>query len=351
MAPQTRTISKTASKRKEVAPGYTVDPTVGPMLQYERSLPHLPVPTLESTTAKYLESVEPLVTTEEFQETKKAVHSFVTSDLGKELQQRLLGRAAEPGRASWISDWWNDAAYMGYRDPVVVFVSYFYVYLDDPFRRDPARRSASLIKALLSFRELVESQQLAPEMIRSMPLAMSSYKWLFNSCRYPVKPSDTARKFDPSTNNHVIFVRKNKFFEVPVVVDGTPLSTKELEAQVTKILSLAGSSTGPAIGALTSENRDIWTDAREELVKASPMNAESLERIESAIIVIALDDTKPVTREQVSHACWVGNGRNRFYDKHQGKYQFVPSIRAGMSLNGICSYSHRLRERKVWIPG
>lgn len=122
MAPQTRTIMKTAPKRKEVAPGYAVDPTVGPMLQYERSLPRLPVPTLESTAAKYLESVEPLLTPQEFQETQKAVHSFVTSDLGTELQQRLLARAAEPGRASWISDWWSDAAYMGYRDPVVVFV-------------------------------------------------------------------------------------------------------------------------------------------------------------------------------------------------------------------------------------
>ncbi|KAG9035876.1 Carnitine O-acetyltransferase mitochondrial [Tulasnella sp. JGI-2019a] len=317
MVSKPRTISRTAPKRKEAPPGYAIDPTVGPMLQYERSLPRLPVPTLHSTAAKYLETVEPLVTPQEFEETKKAVQSFVTSDIAKELQRRLQERAGETARASWLSDWWNDAAYMGYRDPVIVFVSYFYVHLDDPFRRDPVRRSASLIKALLSFRDLVESQQLAPEMIKSMPLAMSSYKWLFNSCRYPAKPSDTARKFDPSANNHVVFVRKNKFFEVPVVVDGTPLSTKELEVQISKIMSLAGSSAGPAVGALTSENRDIWTDAREELVKASPINAASLERIESAIVVVALDDTKPVTREQVSHACWVGNGRNRFYDKHQ----------------------------------
>lgn len=73
-------------------------------------------------------------------------------------------------------------------------------------------------------------QQLLPEKVRGIPLDMSSYKWLFNSCRYPVKPSDTARKFDPQSNNHVVFVRKNKFYEVPVVIDGVPLSTKELEA-------------------------------------------------------------------------------------------------------------------------
>jgi len=87
--------------------------------------------------------------------------------------------------------------------------------------------------------------------------------------------------------------------------------------QIAKVISLAGETKGPAVGALTSENRDIWTDAREALIKASPVNAATLERIQSAIILVALDDTKPVTREDVSWACWVGDGKNRFYDKHQ----------------------------------
>lgn len=93
-----------------------------------------------------------------------------------------------------------------------------------------------------------------------------------------------------------------------------------LFSQIAKIMDLSVSTPGPAVGALTSENRDIWTDARESLIKASPLNAASLERIESAIVVVALDDTKPVTREDVSKACWTGDGRNRFYDKHQREH-------------------------------
>ncbi|KAG8956475.1 Carnitine O-acetyltransferase mitochondrial [Tulasnella sp. 419] len=312
---QSRNITRTMpAKRHSVHP---VDHSVGPMLRFQRGLPNLPVPPLSSTAAKYLESVEPHVTPEAFQATKKAVEEFIASDHGKELQRRLEARAAEPGQLNWLADWWNDVAYMAYRDPVVVFVSYFYVHLDDPLRRDPVQRAASLVKALLPFRELVETQQLEPENVRGTPLDMSSYKWLFNSSRYPVKPADTARKFDPATHQHIVVVRKNKFFEIPVVVDGAQLSTKELESQLSQVMALAGSTPGPAVGALTSENRDIWTDAREALLKASPINSQSLERIESAIIVVALDDTKPVTREAISHACWVGNGRNRFYDKHQ----------------------------------
>lgn len=86
---------------------------------------------------------------------------------------------------------------------------------------------------------------------------MCSYRILrFNSTRYPVKPSDTATKFDPSTNNHVVFVRKNRFFEIDV----SELSTADLTAQIQKIIDNAGKEQATAVGALTSENRDNWAD-------------------------------------------------------------------------------------------
>ena len=91
-------------------------------------------------------------------------------------------------------------------------------------------------------------------------------------------------------------------------------------SQIEKVIILAGPTPSPTpIGALTSDNRDKWTDARIALIAASPSgsNAKNLEKIESAMIIVPLDDTKPVTREAISWGCWVGDGRNRFYDKHQ----------------------------------
>jgi carnitine O-acetyltransferase len=49
----------------------------------------------------------------------------------------------------------------------------------------------------------------------------------------------------------------------------------------------------------------------------SPVSAASLKRIDGAAIVLCLDDTSPVTREDISWQCWVGDGRNRWYDKQQ----------------------------------
>lgn len=65
--------------------------------------------------------------------------------------------------------------------------------------------------------------------------------------------------------------------------------------------------------------------ARQRLVSASADNKVSLERIESALMIVTLDDTKPITREDISWACWVGNGRNRWYDKHQRRSSPEPT--------------------------
>ena len=314
-----RTLTSSSPRKEEVPPGYEIDPNSPPMLRFQDSLPNLPVPPLSSTIAKYLETVQPHLTAAEFAKTSEAAHAFEKSPIGLELQKRLEARRAEPGMKNWLADWWNDVAYMAYRDPVVVYVSYFYVHLDDKRIRNPATRAATLIKALLPFRDLTESGRLEPERARTTPLCMASYKWLFNSSRYPTKPSDTAKKFDAALNNHVIFVRKNKFYEVQVVQNGKELSLVELESQVNKVISMAGSERALfPVGSLTSENRDTWTDARQHMV-TSPINSESLERIESAIAIFCLDDSKPVTREEISWACWVGDGRNRWYDKHQCK--------------------------------
>ena len=63
---------------------------------------------------------------------------------------------------------------MGYRDPVVVFVSYFFVHVDDRMRRDPVKRASSPIKAMLPFRKLTE-RYVCPVCVGCM--ALTEEKW------------------------------------------------------------------------------------------------------------------------------------------------------------------------------
>ncbi|KAH8804728.1 acyltransferase ChoActase/COT/CPT [Xylogone sp. PMI_703] len=294
--------------------GYKEDASKGRMLRFEDSLPKLPVPALEETAARYLKSVHPLLTSSEFETTKQAVSDFVKpGSFGTKLQERLLSRAADPKHKNWIYEWWNDAAYLSYRDPVVPYVSYFYSHRDDRKRRDPSKRAAAITTSVLEFKKQVDSGDLEPEYMKKLPISMESYQWMFNACRVPKKPADHPVKYSPAEHKHIIVIRKNQFFKVLHEVDGRQLNTSELEQQFKKIYEKA--ERVQPVGALTSENRDVWTDAREVLLKAHPSNAQALQEIESASFVVCLDDAAPVTLEERARAYWHGDGQNRWYDK------------------------------------
>ncbi|KAI0972643.1 acyltransferase ChoActase/COT/CPT [Xylaria arbuscula] len=305
-----------ASKRSNssLPQGYVEDKSRGPTLRFQESLPRLPVPTLEETAARYVKSIHPLLSPVEFAASKKAVDEFIKpGGVGEKLQGKLVAKREDPKTKNWIYEWWNDAAYLSYRDPVVPYVSYFYSHRDDRRRRNPAKRAAALTTATLEFKKQVDSGTLEPEYMKKLPICMDSYKWMFNASRVAAKPADYPVKYDPKDHKHFVAIRKNQFFKIAHEVDGQQLNTTELEAQFAKVYELA--QRVPAVGALTSENRDVWTDARKILLEASPKNAAALEAIESASFVVCLDDASPVTLEERARQYWHGDGQNRWYDK------------------------------------
>ena len=284
------------------------------MLRFQESLPRLPVPALEDTAQRYLKSLHPLLPASEFETSSKAVQDFIKpGGIGSKLQERLVALREDPNVKNWLYDWWNDAAYLTYRDPVVPYVSYFYSHRDDRKRRDPAKRAAAITTSVLEFKRLVDNGLLEPEYMKKLPVCMDSYKWMFNACRVPARSADYPVKYPASENKHIIVIRKNQFFSIPCEVDGRPLNTSELERQFSRIYQVA--QTVPSVGILTSENRDVWTDAREILLEASPKNKAAIEAIQSASFVVCLDDASPVTLEERAHQYWHGDGANRFFDK------------------------------------
>jgi carnitine O-acetyltransferase len=296
--------------------GFVEDLSKGKTLRFEDSLPKLPVPTLEETGRRYLKSVHPLLSAAEFERTSKAVHDFIKpGGEGEPLQQRLLARREDPKINNWLSEWWNYAAYLGYRDPVVPYVSYFYSYRDDRKRRNnPAARAATVTLSALDFRRKLVDGTLEPDYLRKLPIAMSSLQYMFNCARIPAEGADYPQKYDPKANEHITVVRKNQFFKVPIVVDGQELTSAELQKQFERIYERAQHPAAP-VGVLTAANRDHWTAARAKLIEASPANEKALKEIESSAFLVCLDDAAPVTLEERSHQYWHGDGCNRWFDK------------------------------------
>ncbi|KAK3398519.1 putative carnitine O-acetyltransferase precursor [Sordaria brevicollis] len=310
-------ISAMAQTRKNssLPAGYVEDKSKGPMLRFQDSLPRLPVPTLEETAARYYQSLKPLLSPQELENSKKAIDAFIAPNgPGRKLQEKLVARREDPKHKNWIYEWWNDAAYLTYRDPVVPYVSYFYSHRDDRRRRDPAKRAAAITTAALEFKKMVDQGTLEPEYMKKLPICMDSYKWMFNASRVAAKPADYPVKFSADEHKYILVIRKNQFYKVYHEVGGKQLNTAELEQAFKRVYELAASR-APAVGALTSENRDVWTDARATLLSADPKNAKALEAIEASSFVVCLDDAAPVTLEERAHQYWHGDGQNRWYDK------------------------------------
>jgi len=258
-----------------------------------------------------LQPSSPLLSKEEYAASEKAVSNFQQQAVS--LQDRLVEKAEQPEVKNWIADWWNEAAYLSYKDPVVPYVSYFYSFRDDRKRRNPAKRAAAITSAALEFQKEVVNGTLEPEYMRKKPMAMSSYKYMFNTSRVAAEPSDYPVSYPAQDNQYIIAIRHNNFFKIPTHIEGKQLNTSELEQQFTKIYETA--QTSPPIGSLTSLPRDQGAVARKNLLSASRNNENALKQIEAASFIVCLDAASPVTREERAHQYWHGDGANRWFDK------------------------------------
>lgn len=269
---------------------------------------------MDETAKRYLKSVHPLLSKSEFAATEKAVQDFIKpGSIGHELQRRLQARREDPKHKNWIYEWWNDAAYLSYRHPVVPYVSYFYSHRDDRRRRNPAKRAAALVRAVLEFKKQVDDGTLEPEYMKRLPISMESYQWMFNACRRPGENADYPVKYSHKEHRYFVALRKNQFFKVVHEFRGQQLNASELEKQFHRVYERAEKA--PAVGALTSETRDNWFLARENLCSAHPSNAAVLETIQASSFILCLDDASPVTLEERAHQYWHGDGCNRWFDK------------------------------------
>jgi carnitine O-acetyltransferase len=180
--------------------------------------------------------------------------------------------------------------------------------------------------------------------MKKRPMAMDSYQWMFNASRRPAKPADYPVKFPANENKYILVIRKNQFFKLQHEIDGRQLNTSELKQQFDGIYEKA--TEAPPIGILTTENRDVWTDAREILLKVHPNNATALAEVEAASFVVCLDEASPVTLTERAKHYLYGNGQNRWFDKPA---QFIINDNGTAGFNGEHSMmdgtsTHRLND-------
>ncbi|KAA1469045.1 carnitine acetyl transferase [Dentipellis sp. KUC8613] len=303
-------------------------PTAGTTFAAQPALPPLPVPALRATLARLAASLRPLARDEaEYAAAAGKVERFGQSGgVGERLQARLESRREEAmrsGESSWLERWWDDLAYLGYRDSVVVNVSYYYGFHRRTHEgQNPVRRAAELTRSALLFRRALYRGEIAPEGSKAAPFCMDTFRWMFDCGRVPGPEGlDWSVSYSKPEKEglvgHIVVLRQGRFWKLDVARDGRLLSTEELQEQLQHIIKESDRlGPGEGLGALTASNRDVW--AQDQLhLRASAANDAHLRTLYSAAFVLCLDTDAPRSEVAFSRQLWHGGAgvRNRWVDK------------------------------------
>ena len=278
-------------------------------------------------------SVEPLVSAEALQVTKRHVQDFASKDgWGPTLQERLLAFDRQQSE-SWLASLWLQKAYLEYRESVLINVNWWAEFADHPkhpaallesppakgdFSQFQLRRAAGFIYDALKYKRLLEAQVIPPEYTRDgTPIAMDQYTRIFSATRVPRDACDELRHVFPSPARHITLCVLDQVYELEVIPkNNTPYTITELEQLLQRTVQLALSlkdRAQPAVGLMTSEHRDTWATAYKELRAA---NGAALDSIETSLFAVALDNYSAPSRELSPPNLFHGiNAHNRWFDK------------------------------------
>uniref|UniRef100_A0A8C1QB20 Carnitine O-acetyltransferase n=1 Tax=Cyprinus carpio TaxID=7962 RepID=A0A8C1QB20_CYPCA len=308
-------LARTMVRAGMVKPSGLVKPVsvtriAGRYLAHQEGLPKLPVPPLQQTCERYLTALTPIVDPEELNHTRQLLEEFQKpGGVGDRLQKGLEQRAKK--MENWLSDWWLQTAYLDYRMPVVIHSS----------------PGVVLPRTEFSDRQGQMSETLPVEYLGGKSLCMNQYYQVLSSCRIPGTKRDNVVNYalDKRPPTHITVVHNFQFFVLDVYnSDGTPLTVDQIYIQLEKIWNSSLQSNKEPIGILTSNHRNSWGKAYNNLIK-DKTNKESVRAIQKSIFTVCLDAPMPRASDdmyrtragvQMLHgggSRW--NSGNRWFDK------------------------------------
>ncbi|XP_063703508.1 carnitine O-palmitoyltransferase 2, mitochondrial [Culicoides brevitarsis] len=318
-----------------------------PSYYFQKSLPRLPIPTLENTCNRYLAAQRPLLDNEAYAKTEGFVNDF-RKNQGPKLQELLIAHDKANKHTSYISEPWFDM-YLRDRAPLPVNYNPLLIMKPDtkPEMNEPTVRTSNLIISSLRFMNSLRKGILKPEIFhmdpsksdterfarimkmvptivatyvaytfKAYPLDMSQYEGLFAATRIPEPDKD--RIFRAANPKHIVIFNKGNAFTMDVLDEhGNIESPSVIMGRVKHVFNLAQGSKPNEfpVGAMTTENRNTWASIRKHIMKIG--NGNSLRLIDSALFAISLDEetfdeSQPIP--MIKNMLYE-NGTNRWYDK------------------------------------
>ncbi|XP_072021123.1 carnitine O-palmitoyltransferase 1, liver isoform-like [Amphiura filiformis] len=300
------------------------------------SLPRLPVPSVDSTLNKFLESVEPLFTSEENERLKKEAEEF-RKTIAPKLQSLLVLKSW--WATNYITDWWEKYIYLMGRSPLAINSNYY--TMDNGFWKPTehqSTRAAGLCYMLMQFKRKIEHEQVVPLLIRNtIPVCMYQYERLFGTTRVPREDFDEIVHYDSSVSKHIVVLRKGIYYKLDMFdTAGQPLAPYAIEKQIEWILQDAdsqqeseGARSAEGLASLTTLERTDWARKRTKYL-GSGINQESLAIVEKAAFMINLETRTFEGFTERAKFLLHGDGKVIWFDKSMCLH-FFPDGRYGLT--------------------
>ncbi|PSN42557.1 Peroxisomal carnitine O-octanoyltransferase [Blattella germanica] len=294
--------------------------------EQDESLPSLPVPSLQHTLERYLDSVKPFLTDEEMAETIRLVSTF-EKGIGRKLHSELLKRAKK--ERNWLERWWEDLAYLNNRSPLLPFshmigigVSNKLIWGAGEFTNQ-IKNAAMLCHYTSQAWLLLREQRLRPNtgQVDKKHFSMYGFRRLFNCVRIPGEVQDSLAMYFRTTSegncpSHVIVLCGGRIFCLNALdAKGGLLSPPEWECQLTFIKEECRRRKGPGLPLLTCTDRTTWAKNRLHLESLGAQNATILNTIDCAMFVLSLDSDPAPTSSDIGQLSLCGDLTNRWADK------------------------------------
>eukprot|EP01125_Pyxidicula_operculata_P022539 TRINITY_DN926_c0_g1_i9.p1 TRINITY_DN926_c0_g1~~TRINITY_DN926_c0_g1_i9.p1 ORF type:complete len:572 (+),score=70.34 TRINITY_DN926_c0_g1_i9:40-1755(+) len=287
---------------------------------FQSQLPDLPIPKLNESCEKYLNSLKPILSQDKFEKSKALVNDFVKPGGEGETLYNLLreyGEKQRSQRKSWLEEWWLEYGYLRGRYPLPVNLTcYFMIFpqYSNPGRVTQCHQAARWIRTIVDWKILLDNEEIPVEKAKGKPLDMSQLQTIFTTTRNPGLEIDTLVTVKPK--DHVIVMCKNQFFLVNLKNRGDYLSISEIESQLELIVNNSAQSMDIAprcVSAFTTLPRTQWAEIRNSMMQ-DDNNRKIFDHIEHSMFMVTLDDQKPSNSDEFTRMTGTGHV-GRWYDK------------------------------------
>eukprot|EP00239_Pterosperma_sp_CCMP1384_P010159 CAMPEP_0197863696 /NCGR_PEP_ID=MMETSP1438-20131217/41359_1 /TAXON_ID=1461541 /ORGANISM="Pterosperma sp., Strain CCMP1384" /LENGTH=655 /DNA_ID=CAMNT_0043481695 /DNA_START=110 /DNA_END=2077 /DNA_ORIENTATION=- len=278
-------------------------------------LPRLPIPELESSVKRLLETVKPISHRSEYKEMVEQAEEFLAGP-GPKLQEELKKiDASHTGYPySYIQPHW-DAMYLGLRCPGPIHMSPFFKLTDDPNpeKMDQTGRAAAFIHGFAKWTRKILASELEPDLDpKGNPLCSTAFGLMYSSAKVPKPGMD--EWFQDQSSRVVTVVCKGNLCSIEVLTeDGKLLDVAGIKSQLDAIQDMSPAE--HPVPVLSMGDRDVWADMRAKLVEAG--NEDALTAVDSGLLCLCLDEKAPGDLSELGQSVLVGDGAQRWADKQQ----------------------------------